>query len=374
VSIGWHPTGPVECTVCNADWTQCWHYPGQKLAEITDADGKKKYMPSRSGSTLVEWRYTSADLVEVSAVPVPAVKDAEIQTQLAAVGLQIPTEAPTLAVVASVAAIAAGTAARQAAFVAEQHRYLDSLPPVAARAIAERNRTSLGNWGESWLAANPAELPARALSAGEFLDRLEADHARKLQAYMEGLAAYETANPGGDYLATDDGRAKYRAVCAARDELMEPSTSIAAEFADERAAANAALDRAVDSFALQHNMTPALASERLYDVAPKLFAQLADIDTRHRARRTEIVAALQSRRWGRAQEEQNKRIADTAKPKLSELPAEKALREHVETLAAQRKTDYLVALDWAMQNDTTTKALYRVYADEQNRRAARGGE
>lgn len=69
VSIGWRPTGPVMCSVCDAPiFDDCWHYPGQKLK---NEDGEPT-------GVVVEWVYTAAELVETSSVPVPGVTTAMI--------------------------------------------------------------------------------------------------------------------------------------------------------------------------------------------------------------------------------------------------------------------------------------------------------
>lgn len=87
VSIGWLPTGPVECSACAAPiFTKCYHFPGDKLAEVTE-DGKKKLVRDRAGAVTVEWVYTEAELIECSVCNVPGVPSAgidEIRAALAA--------------------------------------------------------------------------------------------------------------------------------------------------------------------------------------------------------------------------------------------------------------------------------------------------
>lgn len=81
VSIGWIPTGPVLCSVCDAPWPEkCggwWmHWPGDRLKEVIDDEGKKTYVQSSKGSIIVRWIYTAAELIETSCVPVPGVPTA----------------------------------------------------------------------------------------------------------------------------------------------------------------------------------------------------------------------------------------------------------------------------------------------------------
>lgn len=76
-SIGWHPTGNVLCTACKASVMDCWHYPGQSLQD------------EKSGAAMVvEFEFQAAELVETSAVAVPAVKGTGVVDIRAALGLQ----------------------------------------------------------------------------------------------------------------------------------------------------------------------------------------------------------------------------------------------------------------------------------------------
>lgn len=78
-SIGWNPTGDVLCSACNKPiGTRCYHYPGDRLREV-DEDGSKKLVRDRAGDIVVEWIYTAAELIETSAVSVPAVPGAQIE-------------------------------------------------------------------------------------------------------------------------------------------------------------------------------------------------------------------------------------------------------------------------------------------------------
>jgi hypothetical protein len=80
VSIGWCATGPVLCSACNAPvFTVCYHCPGDRLSEKIGDDGVKRMVRDRAGATIVEWIYTSAELVETSLAPVPAVTSARIE-------------------------------------------------------------------------------------------------------------------------------------------------------------------------------------------------------------------------------------------------------------------------------------------------------
>jgi hypothetical protein len=80
VSIGWSPTGDVLCSACNKPvLATCWHFPGDRLRESDEGERGKRLVRDRSGDIVVEWIYTSADLVETSGVSVPAVPTAQIE-------------------------------------------------------------------------------------------------------------------------------------------------------------------------------------------------------------------------------------------------------------------------------------------------------
>ena len=80
VSIGWRATGPVLCSACNAPvFSQCYHCPGDQLAEKVGEDGVTRKVRDRAGEIVVEWIYTDAELVETSVVSVPAVPSAHIE-------------------------------------------------------------------------------------------------------------------------------------------------------------------------------------------------------------------------------------------------------------------------------------------------------
>jgi hypothetical protein len=93
VSIGWAPTGSVECSIHGSPvMTKCGCWPGDRMSELVDGAGNKKYTRDRSGSLVAEWIYTSADLVECSVCNVPAVPSAGIdgvRASLSAAGFDV---------------------------------------------------------------------------------------------------------------------------------------------------------------------------------------------------------------------------------------------------------------------------------------------
>jgi hypothetical protein len=79
LSIGWRSTGPVLCTVCNANFYRCAHMPGTRYAERDDGAGGRVVVADPAGPMLCEVLYTAAELVETSDVNVPAVPSAQIE-------------------------------------------------------------------------------------------------------------------------------------------------------------------------------------------------------------------------------------------------------------------------------------------------------
>jgi hypothetical protein len=85
VSIGLNPIGPVMCSACDTPvFTSCWHCPGDRLSEQVGDDGKTRKMRDRTGSIVVEWVFTDAEIVECSVCSVPAVPSAQIEAIRAA--------------------------------------------------------------------------------------------------------------------------------------------------------------------------------------------------------------------------------------------------------------------------------------------------
>ncbi len=91
VSIGWRPTGPVNCSACNAAiFTRCHHFPGDRLSERENDDGSKRRVLAPEGELVVEWVYTAAELVETSIVNVGGVPAAAFEGIRAALSAQFP--------------------------------------------------------------------------------------------------------------------------------------------------------------------------------------------------------------------------------------------------------------------------------------------
>lgn len=93
VSIGW-AGDDVTCSACGtAVYTECYHWPGDRVSEEAGADGKKRYVRDRKGNLRVEWIFNDPSLVETSAVNVPAVPMAGIEAVRAALAAVMPDHA-----------------------------------------------------------------------------------------------------------------------------------------------------------------------------------------------------------------------------------------------------------------------------------------
>ena len=99
VSIGWRPTGPVLCSACDAPiFEQCWHLPGDRLAEKDLGKAGKKLVRDPNGLTVVEWIYTAAELVETSGVNVPGVPAARVEDVRASMFASLSAHNPGLVI------------------------------------------------------------------------------------------------------------------------------------------------------------------------------------------------------------------------------------------------------------------------------------
>lgn len=79
VSIGWHPTGPVDCSLCGRAVLErgwCGHWPGDAVK-----------LDNGARVVTAEWVYTAAELLETSEVSVPAVPRAGIEGVRAALSV-----------------------------------------------------------------------------------------------------------------------------------------------------------------------------------------------------------------------------------------------------------------------------------------------
>lgn len=84
LSIGWNATGDVACSVCSSNFYRCSHALGQRYAMKTFDDGSSRPVADANGPMVCERVYSSAELVETSAVSVPAVPSAQIDAIRAA--------------------------------------------------------------------------------------------------------------------------------------------------------------------------------------------------------------------------------------------------------------------------------------------------
>jgi len=81
VSIGLsRGDGQILCSACNSPvFANCWHIPGDRLAEKIGDDGVKRKLRDRSGPITVEWIFTDPVMDECSVCSVPAVESAHIE-------------------------------------------------------------------------------------------------------------------------------------------------------------------------------------------------------------------------------------------------------------------------------------------------------
>lgn len=76
LSVHWNPIGPVTCSLCGTEvFEECFHWRGDV---VTADDGT---------ASTIEWVFDDAELVETSAVSVPAVRSAHIESIRSALAL-----------------------------------------------------------------------------------------------------------------------------------------------------------------------------------------------------------------------------------------------------------------------------------------------
>jgi len=101
VSIGWNPTGPIECSIHNAPvWSkpECYCWPGQTFEEQPGEGGKGKRLARKAGGPIVaEFIYTDAELVETSMVPIGGVRTAHAEDVRAALFASLSAGNPSIA-------------------------------------------------------------------------------------------------------------------------------------------------------------------------------------------------------------------------------------------------------------------------------------
>jgi hypothetical protein len=192
-SIGWHATGPILCTACGSEvLDQCWHWPG----DVVEARGEDRFV--------VEWEFQAAELVETSAVGVPAVLGTQVEEIRAALATALGTN------VDNVRAALGSARSRKRPAHAGRSAKMDELMRVLgldvgaseelALAAVEALKRRAGD-AEKRLAATAAQLEeASAALARERATRetLEATAAQEAEeAFIRGGVESGKIRPGG---------------------------------------------------------------------------------------------------------------------------------------------------------------------------------
>lgn len=102
VSIGWNPTGPINCSIHDAPvWSkpECYCWPGQAFEEQIGEGGKKRLVRKAGGPVIAEFIYTEAELVETSMVPIGGVRTAHAEDVRAALCTSLAAGNPDVAAV-----------------------------------------------------------------------------------------------------------------------------------------------------------------------------------------------------------------------------------------------------------------------------------
>ncbi len=193
-SIGWRPTGPVHCSLCDADWSQCDHWPGK---------------PDDRGR-IAEAVFQEADGIETSAVPIPAVPETGIEDVRAALTLARSTRGPAprrghdmKAILKALGLADDASEADAAARLAALTSQLD-----LERAAHEQTKTALGSAQTQLAAAAERELAVRidalisdAVKAGKLPPIVAGQPPSKLVAAIRTTAIKLGYDVAAEYVA-----------------------------------------------------------------------------------------------------------------------------------------------------------------------------
>lgn len=162
-SIGWHPTGPITCSVHKknlrgAESCGCW--PGDK-----------------SGEDVVEAIFTGADGVEVSAVNVPAVPEAQGVEIRAALSAWNPPQTPSenrMMKIATLLGLSSGATEEEISVALSKLQSTNSALEVRLTAAEERRNMVEGKLAELTAAAELQQKAALAQRVSADIERLYA--------------------------------------------------------------------------------------------------------------------------------------------------------------------------------------------------------
>ncbi len=194
-SIGWHPTGPTECSICGSEmfWFWCMGKGDHFLGDTYDGQ-------------VCELVYTAADGIEVSTVSVPAVVGTgvdDIRAQLSAARAAGPAglgrreiSMKTFAIIAAALSLGADAEATECIGAIDKLKLELEGARAAAKDASERATKAEGELVALAAAGKQSRIDAllaRGLDEGRFLPKSRSEeHAQKLakRGDEEGLAAF----------------------------------------------------------------------------------------------------------------------------------------------------------------------------------------
>ncbi|MCX5748252.1 MAG: hypothetical protein NT062_37850 [Proteobacteria bacterium] len=208
-----------------------------------------------------------------SGIREPLVGDADpkVEAKLAAHRADLAKQADTLA----------SDLAYEHRVVAESVAYLDGMVASHgdefARAIAKRNITSVGSWGQVWLTANPVETIAKAAPsppAGvDAIVKREATLDAMITAYAKARGV-DRGTATDAVLRTTAGKDAYNAIW---EEKSAPVAAAAKPFDVEIAKLTASMTASIESFSLAQNLDLSESRARLERISPAFAATSARI-------------------------------------------------------------------------------------------------
>jgi len=285
------------------------------------------------------------------------------------------------------AAQIAADAALEKKIVDESLAYLDQMLADQgveyAVAMAKRNATSLGNWGQVWLDSRTATIataiaksaPGSTESPIEVITKREADYETLVTKHMTAHKCDRlTANAA--VFESDAGRAAYIAIDTAKRAPYERAFTA---FESRIEAKTAEIDKAVEAFAINHNLDSLTARTRLEKISPTFAKSVEDLQDLYHER-SHTLAKVQHElevayvECGRAAQASQTKSATDEAAKAAELakraPEEAQLAAMAKGYALANKCDVVEAYGALMESSPEARDLYSRGEARKNERRA----
>ena len=276
--------------------------------------------------------------------------------------------------------------------VKDSCEWLDSLAAEGrvdfAKSIADKNRTSCGNWGQVWMDRQagivekgatfdaPEEILKSADKFDAFMKSATSDIEKALGTFNAKQAEYvkgDTTRNINTFMATDEGRDLYGKYHEAQIRALSGNgDAIAKSHTTRIEALSADIAKEVEAFATHHAMDIGKAAEQLKRSSPthaKKCDELAKAYT-DRAIAANDAQALADRWIAEDAQKRNDAVRIDLEKQMearrtrSMTPSERRLDARIGELMQTQKMARPAATAWALTNDPIAKTLYEVATEE----------